>query len=417
MTRVQIVCVMNFTAEQVFNNYFFFLNRILQMFTGFLNNHVMLGSYLEQSLQLVDPSTCLHYMEYSKYFGSDDFQQHIVNQLDNGAWTNLLTADFFGSSDPLTGRILDGRWENQSVPFVDEDFYTNHGVSAEKNFFPYEASAWRGAVHMTNPYGLLRSPWNFNPNPYVTRYNALNMIPSLINVPENERAYYDGVTCDEYQTFLDKVANKPLKDYLMYAEDDVHGIIHFTFGGAGGTNANNVNQQLKDDYGFTDTDLMLVQQSAQVFYKVVLALQGKPKDFAKTYGLPTFPLSCSKFPYDYNMYTLSTTAEVGESGGPSCSIADAYLADDTTLDSLVDFYFTLYRDGQEQYSVVEKVKDFDFDSKSKVMSLILSRLSYDGEMAGSGAAQDPLFWVSNVAVIQLGLVVYCYCFAGGSWRC
>jgi hypothetical protein len=35
---------------------------------GFVNNHLMLGAYLEQSLQLVDPSTCLHYMEYASYF-------------------------------------------------------------------------------------------------------------------------------------------------------------------------------------------------------------------------------------------------------------------------------------------------------------------------------------------------------------
>jgi hypothetical protein len=40
---------------------------------GFVNNHMMLGAYLEQSLQLVDPSTCLHYMEYTSYFESDSF--------------------------------------------------------------------------------------------------------------------------------------------------------------------------------------------------------------------------------------------------------------------------------------------------------------------------------------------------------
>lgn len=37
---------------------------------GFVNNHVMLGAYLEQSLQLVDPRTCLHYMAYYYYFST-----------------------------------------------------------------------------------------------------------------------------------------------------------------------------------------------------------------------------------------------------------------------------------------------------------------------------------------------------------
>ena len=41
---------------------------------GFLNNHMYLSAYLEQSLQLVNPAVALHYMEYGKYFESDKFQ-------------------------------------------------------------------------------------------------------------------------------------------------------------------------------------------------------------------------------------------------------------------------------------------------------------------------------------------------------
>jgi hypothetical protein len=42
---------------------------------GFANNHLMLGNYLEQSLQLVDPGVCLHYMDYSMYFEKHAFTQ------------------------------------------------------------------------------------------------------------------------------------------------------------------------------------------------------------------------------------------------------------------------------------------------------------------------------------------------------
>lgn len=41
---------------------------------GFVNNHMFLSAYLEQSLQLVNPRVALHYMEYSKYFSSSAFQ-------------------------------------------------------------------------------------------------------------------------------------------------------------------------------------------------------------------------------------------------------------------------------------------------------------------------------------------------------
>jgi hypothetical protein len=42
-------------------------------YAGFANNHLMLGNYLEQSLQLIDPTTCLHYMDYTKYFENSTF--------------------------------------------------------------------------------------------------------------------------------------------------------------------------------------------------------------------------------------------------------------------------------------------------------------------------------------------------------
>lgn len=41
---------------------------------GFLNNHMYLSAFLEQSLQLVNPRVALHYMEYTKYFESEAFR-------------------------------------------------------------------------------------------------------------------------------------------------------------------------------------------------------------------------------------------------------------------------------------------------------------------------------------------------------
>lgn len=136
--------------------------------SGFINNHVLLGSYLEQSLQLVNPRTCLHYMEYVKLFDTTDssaYKSHKSNELDGGSWTELLTSTYFGSSDPYTGRILDGRWADITLPYLTEDFYIESGVDPEGSFFPVEASEqlFLGqkffpelGYHMTSPYGLLR---------------------------------------------------------------------------------------------------------------------------------------------------------------------------------------------------------------------------------------------------------------------
>lgn len=46
---------------------------------GFLNNHMYLSAYLEQSLQLVNPRVALHYMEYTKYFESTAFRTRECN--------------------------------------------------------------------------------------------------------------------------------------------------------------------------------------------------------------------------------------------------------------------------------------------------------------------------------------------------
>lgn len=40
---------------------------------GFVNDHLYLSAFLEQSLQLVNPKVALHYMEYTEYFSSDAF--------------------------------------------------------------------------------------------------------------------------------------------------------------------------------------------------------------------------------------------------------------------------------------------------------------------------------------------------------
>ena len=42
---------------------------------GFLNNHMYLSAYMEQSLQLVNPKVALHYLEYNKYFESSSYQK------------------------------------------------------------------------------------------------------------------------------------------------------------------------------------------------------------------------------------------------------------------------------------------------------------------------------------------------------
>lgn len=50
---------------------------------------------------------------------------------------------------------------------------------------------------------------------------------------------------------------------------------------------------------------------------------------------------------------------------------------------------------QDAYALVERLLAMDLDEQCEVMQILMSRFPYGSEMSGSGAAQDPLFWVAH----------------------
>jgi hypothetical protein len=48
-----------------------------------------------------------------------------------------------------------------------------------------------------------------------------------------------------------------------------------------------------------------------------------------------------------------------------------------------------------------RFETMDLDDQCELMNLLVNRFPFDGEMAGSGAAQDPLFWVAHGAVERM----------------
>ena len=72
--------------------------------------------------------------------------------IDGGAWTEVLTSKFFGSNDPYTGKIIDGRWANIALPYMDDQFYIDHGIDNTKTFFPDDEEKWveRTKYHLSS---------------------------------------------------------------------------------------------------------------------------------------------------------------------------------------------------------------------------------------------------------------------------
>jgi hypothetical protein len=95
----------------------------------------------------------------------------------------------------------------------------------------------RSHAHMSSPYGLLRSPWNYNPSPYVTRYGTVYRIEDVATLgtmmPQVFK-FHKGVNCTNYKQFMSYIQGRSLETYLVSMEDDTDGIFHFTLGGVGG---------------------------------------------------------------------------------------------------------------------------------------------------------------------------------------
>ena len=117
--------------------------------------------------------------------------------------TFFYTETYFGKSDPVSGKIVDGRWADAALPRLTSEFFYNELIDESTTFFPNEETAWKklNTPHLTSPYGYLRSPWNYNPDPAMTRYNNIDQIEFA---PLLQYSYnlYAGTTCSDIKDFV-----------------------------------------------------------------------------------------------------------------------------------------------------------------------------------------------------------------------
>lgn len=264
---------------------------------GFLSNHVYLTNYFEQSLQLVDPRTALHYVEYTRYFSSEAWQSHLANTVDGGSWLFYTTAKWFGSNDPITGRILDGRWADTKIPRVSSSFYVSEGIPENETFWPQNDAQFRdlsGHLHGYNAYGLQRNTDSMVSDQHILRFNNADRLGDvrawahefgypfegkLISILEhftrllylyNHRSSFvshvlstssmltiTGVTCGALSSFFESVKNGVSRmDGSSSIEWRTHADLHSAHGGAGGGEQYAAaDEKLKSRFGISDYTL------------------------------------------------------------------------------------------------------------------------------------------------------------------
>lgn len=160
---------------------------------GFFNHHVGITLQFEKSLQAVNPNTAAHYWDYT-----------IESRRSPENWRNstMFSDDWFGSASPMTEThaIETGRWAYTRVMSNAQNFSRTH-----------------------NPYGLLRSPWNTNPTPYILRNKyTLGLLNAGWSLP----------TCEDFHNTLNTTSGPIwMGDLQFQLNGRLHGPIHIMLGG------------------------------------------------------------------------------------------------------------------------------------------------------------------------------------------
>eukprot|EP00640_Fibrocapsa_japonica_P001846 CAMPEP_0113939916 /NCGR_PEP_ID=MMETSP1339-20121228/6138_1 /TAXON_ID=94617 /ORGANISM="Fibrocapsa japonica" /LENGTH=442 /DNA_ID=CAMNT_0000943559 /DNA_START=87 /DNA_END=1415 /DNA_ORIENTATION=+ /assembly_acc=CAM_ASM_000762 len=162
--------------------------------TGFANQHNGITIMLERALQAVNPRVTVPYWDYTK-------ELHDANKFHDGDRARIFDSitfdpNWFGNVDEVTRTFTEGRWKGMKVP---------------------ETRLKKG---VRNSYGLMRSPWNNNPNPYVQRF------PTLAGAP----ATYSWPTCESHYTLVNE-HHTSFTDFQIYSSHSPHAPVHSAIGG------------------------------------------------------------------------------------------------------------------------------------------------------------------------------------------
>lgn len=152
---------------------------------GIMTHHIGYTLEFEQALQVVDPSVAIPYWEYT-----------------------IESAEGFSSYGDSV--IFDDDWLGEASP-------SNSLHTVDKGRWAYLSIMKDAWDYVHNPYGLLRTPWNLDSTPYVTRFNLTSG-----NVAT------DMVSCSLYHQCFEESTLSMMNNCL---NGGTHGPVHILVGG------------------------------------------------------------------------------------------------------------------------------------------------------------------------------------------
>lgn len=156
-------------------------------------------NYFEKVLQVVDPSVTVPYWDFTIESAARNFIYE----------SPVMSADMFGSL-----RVPDDT--DKEIGYT----YARNNITD----FAIQDGRWAFAKAVFNPskfpdleggYGYMRSPWNMNPSPYVTRFTGTSYLP----------------TCTSHMNML---SYTDMMDFMIEVEVAPHAGLHGVTGGTYG---------------------------------------------------------------------------------------------------------------------------------------------------------------------------------------
>lgn len=278
---------------------------------GILTHHIGITWEMEAAMRMISPATAAHYWDYTR--------------------EQALGIEWYDS--PIFG----DEWYGSNSPSNPD-----HIVDAGRFAFTPVMNG-RGFSDTTNPYGLLRSPWNTNPAPYLLRSNM-----TFYSMADGDSTF---PTCTEFSAYM----NSSLAEVMYALNGELHGPVHIMIGGHWANK--NTWKMVGKTMGFDDKFLLLSKW---------LWRQG----FVRT------PDSCSADTPGEDCMSVCPEAIVGKLTNQS-----AYdILDKTGVLSLnpsgKTLHFWMQMAGLDFKDFLEE----------------LCHVGWPGDMFTSSAPQDPTFW-------------------------